>query len=325
MGSVTRDEGLRQLEVERCRYFEEALAVNTRRTYGTGVRQYLRFCQEIGVSPFPLNERTLQYFVVSLARRVGYQSIRVYLCGVQQESLVHGGSTLLKHMHGLHYLVRGVKRAQGRAHCRLPRTPVSGPMLRVILRGIRSCYSECDGAMLSAAVTMAFFGMMRASEYTAPGVRFWVRGQTLCLSDVFLDWDRRVVFVRLAVSKTDPFRSGVTVRVCATGTDLCPFGALARFIVLRGQRGGPLFAFEDGSFLTRSHVASVLQRFVPLHSVNTHSLRQGGATMLAQLGVPPYVIQSLGRWASDAYRRYIDFSDDFLAQVQGGMARACFR
>ena len=88
---MTRDEGLRQLEVERCRYFEEALAVNTRRTYGTGVRQYLRFCQEIGVSPFPLNERTLQYFVVSLARRVGYQSIRVYLCGVQQESLVHGG------------------------------------------------------------------------------------------------------------------------------------------------------------------------------------------------------------------------------------------
>ena len=237
VGRLT-DGDLQRLESERCQYLSEALAVNTRRTYGTGVRQYLRFCQEVGVSPFPLDEGVLQYFVVSLARRVGYQSIRVYLCGVQQEGFIHGGSSLLRDMHGLRYLVRGIRRAQGRAHCRAPRVPVTGPMLRSVLRGIRHSYSERDGAMLSAAVLVAFFGMLRVSEYTAPGVSVWVPGQTLGLSDLGLDWDGRVVSVRLSSSKTDPFRSGVTVRVCATGTDLCPFGAMARFLVLRGQGVG---------------------------------------------------------------------------------------
>ena len=86
-----------------------------------------------------------------------------------------------------------------------------------------------------------------------------------------------------------------------------------------------MFFFGDGSLLTRSRVAGVLQRFAPLDAVNTHSLRQGGATMLAQLGVAPYVIQGMGRWSSDAYRRYIQFSDGFIAGVMGGMAQACHR
>ena len=316
---------LHWLESERCRYLDGALAPNTRRTYGTGVRQYLRFCQEIGTAPFPLVERVLEYFVVVLARRVGYRTIRVYLCGVQQESLVHGGSSLLREMHSLHYLVRGIKRDQGRAHFRAPRVPITGPMLRSILAGIGDNFSGRDAAMLSAAVTLAFFGMLRVSEYTAPGSRVWVPGSTLTVDDVFLDWDRRVMLVRVVGSKTDPFRVGVTIRVCATGSHLCPFRAMARYLELRGVAGGPLFVFGDGSLLTRVCVAGVLRRFAPVPTVNTHSLRQGGATMLAQLGVAPYVIQCLGRWASDAYLRYIQFSDEFIGQVMGGMARACHR
>ena len=48
---------------------------------------------------------------------------------------------------------------------------------------------------------------------------------------------------RLAVSKSDPFRAGATVRVYATGTGLCPFSAMARYLALRGGVAGPLFFF----------------------------------------------------------------------------------
>jgi len=35
------------------------------------------------------------------------------------------------------------------------------------------------------------------------------------------------------------------------------------------------------------------------------SLRAGGATSLTENGVPPSIIQAIGRWASDAFKIYI--------------------
>ncbi|KIJ94651.1 hypothetical protein K443DRAFT_110073, partial [Laccaria amethystina LaAM-08-1] len=35
------------------------------------------------------------------------------------------------------------------------------------------------------------------------------------------------------------------------------------------------------------------------------SLRAGGATSLAENGVPPSIIQAIGRWPSDAFKIYI--------------------
>jgi hypothetical protein len=43
-----------------------------------------------------------------------------------------------------------------------------------------------------------------------------------------------------------------------------------------------------------------------------HSFRRGGATSLANRGVPDSVIQILGRWLSDCYKLYIDFPIDKL-------------
>ena len=37
----------------------------------------------------------------------------------------------------------------------------------------------------------------------------------------------------------------------------------------------------------------------------THSLRRGGATFAASIGVPRHVIQAIGDWRSDAVDEYI--------------------
>ena len=55
-------------------------------------------------------------------------------------------------------------------------------------------------------------------------------------------------------------------------------------------------------------------------NINTHSFRAGGATNLANLGVPDYVIQIMGRWRSDAYKRYLHFSDSYIRQLHVRMA-----
>ena len=44
----------------------------------------------------------------------------------------------------------------------------------------------------------------------------------------------------------------------------------------------------------------------PFDHFGTHSLRRGGAQALRDAGAPPWVVQLLGRWSSDAYKRYCD-------------------
>lgn len=41
-----------------------------------------------------------------------------------------------------------------------------------------------------------------------------------------------------------------------------------------------------------------------------HSFRRGGATYAFRSGVPGELIQVMGDWKSDAYKRYFDFSFD---------------
>ena len=41
---------------------------------------------------------------------------------------------------------------------------------------------------------------------------------------------------------------------------------------------------------------------------NDHSFRRGAATWTAEVGISEAQIQTLGRWRSDAYKAYIEYS-----------------
>ena len=120
------------------------------------------------------------------------------------------------------------------------------------------------------------------------------------------------------------FNTGVScgaLRLGATRNDLCPVHALLRFIVIRPFRRGPLFMFADRTYFTRVDITTLLHRILP-QSLNftTHSFREGGASALAAVGTPPYVIHIMGRWRSDAYIRHVTFSDDFIINAHRIMA-----
>ena len=169
--------------------------------------------------------------------------------------------------------------------------------------------------MLWSAITVAFFGLLRSAEFTSPFVsRF--NQSTLVFSP-----DRSYIKIHLRCSKTDPFKAGCDVRVGATGDTLCPVSALSHFIHYRQSIVGPLFMYKDGSFLTRSRLASLLQKCFPLHRVNTHSLRIGGASTMASAGIPDSQIMILGRWSSNAYQRYLRLSDNIIRQSAVIMAK----
>lgn len=309
------------IAAEKREFLRASLSANTFKTYNTGLRQYTTFCAQLGVTPFPLADSVLEDFCVVLSRRVGYKTIKVYLCGVQLASRLRGHAAVISDMPRLYYLLRGIRRSQGRTHMRPRRIPVTIPQLRSILRFTAGNFRIFDRDMLTAALLLAFFGMLRISEYTVPASGQFDPFQHLGPNDIRINWFRQSASIYLRQSKSDPFREGVTVRVAATGNDLCPLRALTIYLLRRRNRPGPLFVFHDNTFLRRSHVAALLQQqMAPCAHFNTHSLRQGGATALAAAGTPQYVIQILGRWRSDAFKRYLEFSDEFIGNANRAMA-----
>lgn len=67
----------------------------------------------------------------------------------------------------------------------------------------------------------------------------------------------------------------------------------------------PLWVREDGSTPTRSWFTGRLRDSLGT-SIGGYSMRAGGATLLAEFGTAPQLIQAAGRWKSeDAWVAYV--------------------
>ena len=75
-----------------------------------------------------------------------------------------------------------------------------------------------------------------------------------------------------------------------------------------------LWLRTDGSVPTHGWFIWCLHQHFP-SNVGGHSLRAGGATALAQAGIPPHIIQAIGCWASDTFQIYICHHPVLLAAL----------
>ena len=175
--------------------------------------------------------------------------------------------------------------------------------------------------MLWAAMTLAFFGFLRLGEMTfnspfSPALH-------LSLCDItFLpnSLSPEHMSVRIKVSKTDPFRSGHTITIGKTAQPICPVRAMQVFLSSRGTFTGPLFQYLSGSPLTKAGLTSETRQLLSMSGLQPpqyagHSYRIGAATTSASVGLPPWLIKTLGRWSSDCYERYIQCPHSLLSGV----------
>ena len=66
----------------------------------------------------------------------------------------------------------------------------------------------------------------------------------------------------------------------------------------------PNSGFSTAHFNSLLKQAAAMAGLDPKH-YSSHSICTGGATTAANTGVPPYLIQKLGRWRSECYRTYV--------------------
>ena len=192
----------------------------------------------------------------------------------------------------LYYLLRGIKRTQDNRHSRPLRLPITVVHLKRILIWLRrSALPINDRRLWWSACTLAFFGLLRASEYTSPTVSTTCHWSTLSLDDISFNTNGTGMSINIKASKTDPFRQGCVITIGSTHSPLCPINALRIYISSRpSHSSSPLFIFTDHSFLTRSRMSNFISSTLMEVNMNTHSFRIGGATALAAAGVPDSVI-----------------------------------
>ena len=140
--------------------------------------------------------------------------------------------------------------------------------------------------MLLAAVFSAVFGLLRSAGYCSPSLRRFDPGVHLPYSDLTLDPERGVGICasRRQRQISSGGGGGESVRLCRTGSILSLHRVTpVAWRTLHLRR--PVFAFQDGSYLTRARLGHILH--AAFHSscdLNTHSFRIGGASAAGAMG-----------------------------------------
>lgn len=297
------------------------LAASTHRTYSSGQSRFISFCTQLGVlhpngSPCPADEWTLCLFATFLAQSIRHSSIKVYLSAVRSLHIDLGFSDPLVNCLRLQRVVRGIKRVQGDSSAN-SRLPVTDTIMLVIYQALNM--SIPDHLMFWSACTLAYFGFLRSSEFTVPSLSTFSPEIHLALGDLAVDSLSSPSCMRICIkaSKTDPFRKGCFIHIGRGKPPLCALQAMVNFLSVRGQTAGPLFMFVDGRPLSRVILTEWLRNIISSAGLegnySSHSFRIGAATVAARKGIPDHLIQTLGRWNSNAYQLYIRTPADVLA------------
>ncbi len=305
------------------------LAESTHRLYACGVRRFMRTCAVAGRAPVPADEDALCHFAATLAEEgLRHRTIKSYMAGVRHLHISEGhGDPFSGGLHRLHYVLRGVKRAEGLAGVtKRERRPITPELLHKIKGVWDPRAHETDVMMLWAACCLAYFGFMRIGELTVPSEEGYDPSSHLSWGDVLVDNPAcpSRLEVRIKASKTDPFRLGVSLFIGRVASDLCPVSAMLAYLVARGKGEGPLFGFSDGRPLTRQRLVSAVKDALDKAGVDPghysgHSFRIGAATTAAARGLEDSTVRTLGRWKSLAYLDYIKIPREQLASYTARM------
>ena len=239
--------------------------------------------------------------------------------------------TNLPHIRYLRFCKATKRRLGGKA---LTRKPLSPESLRAMLRLARIGAVVHGPVVLDlvAALLLAFFALLRVSEYTTPTKGAWFDTETHATrGDIQFvpsyDNCQHIVFT-VKVSKNDQHRIGHELVIYpSTDPSFCPIAALKRLFSADPQPpSAPLFDFTrratNQPARTRSmdrpayialFNATVVAAGLPVSATKTHSLRSGGASAMLRAGVATYVISKLGRWKSHCWERYV-WASHFLIQ-----------
>ena len=279
----------------------------------TQVRSYFAYCVYFGRHPLPADSNTIYGFVQFLSRSMVPSTVRNYLSGVRVLHIFHG----LPFAHSQDFLLQLELRGIGRLN---PHVPVRAiPVTPAILRSYLSSMDAESSLHCSvwACSLFCFFTMARLGSIL-PSAKNTQLHTILTRSRV--NFSREGLLITLLHTKTIQFgRRRLHIPLVRHSTSpLCPVHAYEQLLACTEVvPSGPAFVFLDQGqprWLTCKLFTQTFRTVLKSGGVANataftgHSFRRGGASFAFQAGIPGELIQICGDWASDAYKRYLEFT-----------------
>ena len=151
-------------------------------------------------------------FCYSLGRKnSAHFSIKVYLSGVRVLHIEQGFPDPLANCLCFQRVIHGIKHS--RSSSSSSRFPITDDLMLVTWRSLDLRLP--DHLMFWAACSLAYFGFLHASEFTAPSLASFSPSYHLGVQDIAVDSLSAPSCMRLRIkgSKTDPFRKGAFINI----------------------------------------------------------------------------------------------------------------
>lgn len=206
-------------------------------------------------------------------------------------------------------LVAGAYRLEPSVDVRLPITvPILNRLLAALEHVTVSHYERC---LFQAMFLLAFNAFARIGEITTN--RLSKESRVLQFSDIsILSGQGHTIRVSVTFRyfKHNLTASPHTISFEHGPTDISAARAIVEYFQVRGEHEGPVFCYACGRSVKRFSFDRLLHRALQFCNLDSskykgHSFRIGAATYAARSNMSDSQIRALGRWSSDAFRKYI--------------------
>ena len=278
---------------------EAALDPKSRSYYDRIWKQFEQFCIKFHFpASLPISETTLLRFISFLFDK-GYAASTI--CSAMSAlAYFHFGQGLSDPRS------RNVQQALVGLKNLLPSSKGCDPLPLEVLNGVLDRAldvfpSAFTGILFQAMAVLAFYALLRVGEFT-------YSRHTLRREDI--SWSRSCITIKFQSFKHSGGVGTIQTIPAITKGGFCPVQLLGKYLELRGDKKGYLFVKEDGKAPSRKEFLAWMREVLSCcktdaGNYNTHSFRAGMATHMALRGYSTEQIKLAGRWASDAYKKYI--------------------
>ena len=192
------------------------------------------------------------------------------------------------------------------------RDPISFSMLNKMLNSVHIIFDDIyTVCLIKSMFILAFRAFLRISEMTFDS-KLSSASHCLKLSDVKIIVNKHIIEVTFRSFKHKSDNKPFSLLIKGDTSPNCPVRLLAEYLRLRKYCQGPLFLMKDGTPVVRKYFNKKLAHLLSFRGfdklnmhIRSHSFRIGAATFAIENGYSYEQVQVMGRWNSQAFKRYI--------------------
>ncbi|XP_006461016.1 hypothetical protein AGABI2DRAFT_150815 [Agaricus bisporus var. bisporus H97] len=308
------EDGTEDPELARVKDLRElAWDESTRTAYGSGLLAYHVFCDSEHIAEedrAPITRQVLDAFIATLAGSLSGGTINNYICGVRAWHLLHGLKWDLSRAE-TDLLICGAQKVAPKTSIREKRDPFTVAYITSLKHQL-DLTLPLDAAVF-ACLTTAFYATARLGELTVKSLKAFSPERHVKITDVRDDTDCNGLKSKVFhIPVTKVVRTGEDIYWSRQDGDSDPEAAFENHITVNAPSPNEhLFAHQHGSSrrpLTKKaflHKISLAAKKAGLKPKKGHAIRIGSTLEYLLRGVPMEAMKHKGRWASEAFTRYL--------------------